>query len=72
MRVRLCSINKEINKFNLYMIQLGKETLNKLKLSNVVYKVDCSDCEAAYVDTTTRKCGICIETNTAERLLITK
>ena len=53
----LTPINKQINKFN-YMIILGKDTLNKLESSNVVYKVDCSNCNATYVGTTTRKCGL--------------
>lgn len=46
-------VNKTTNKFNQY-IRLGKDRLNKGDINNVVYKIDCKDCESTYVGMTSR------------------
>ena len=46
-------INKTTNKFNKY-IRLGKDRLDKGDIANVVYKIDCKDCDSTYVGMTSR------------------
>ena len=43
-------IYKNSNKFN--NVSLGKDKLDKLKTTNVVYKIDCQGCDATFVGQT--------------------
>ena len=47
-------INKTTKKLNAF-ITLGKDKLDKLDRSNVVYKINCRDCESNYIGQSLRK-----------------
>lgn len=49
-KLAYCSINK-LNKY----IKTNKDPVPKLSNNNVVYKIDCKDCDASYVGQTGRK-----------------
>lgn len=42
------TVNKNINKFNKF-IKLGKDRLTSDEKSNIVYKIDCKDCDMTYI-----------------------
>ena len=37
------------------MIIIGKDRVDKLQRNNVIYKIDCSDCDSTYIGQTKRK-----------------
>ena len=45
-------INSTIHKFN--FVRLGKDRLDRLNNSNVVYKINCNDCNGFYIGQTSR------------------
>ena len=50
----LFTIPRKLNNF----IKSGKDILNKMSRCDVVYKIDCLDCESTYVRQTKRQLGI--------------
>jgi len=57
----LCMIYRGINKLNRF-IKVQKDVLPPSSQSNVVYKIDCKDCDASYVGQTSR----CLKTDIKE------
>ena len=42
-------IFKCINKFSVF-IRLGKDPISIMDRNNIVYKIDCNDCNSCYID----------------------
>lgn len=47
-------INKNTKKLN-YLIGLGKDKLENLEKNNIVYQIDCKNCDASYIGQSLRK-----------------
>ncbi|KYN29872.1 hypothetical protein ALC57_00681 [Trachymyrmex cornetzi] len=48
------------------VIKLGKDKLEKMESSQVVYKINCTNCDSTYVDQTKRKLGTRIKEHKAD------
>ena len=59
-KIKVKPIYKVGNKLN-SIVKRGKEKLNKINQHNVVYKIDCDNCDSCYIGETKRAVGIRIK-----------